>query len=121
MNADELRAIPRQVVVYPEPDGSAFNAIVPSLPGCFSCGGTPEEALAMAADAMACWFEHNPDADDFGPDVGGVHVSAAVPQYLVDRDDEFRKTPAELAKVRADDLQVMREVEAEMAAGHATA
>ena len=38
-------------------DGGGFTAIVPELPGCRSDGETPEEALANAYDAIACWIE----------------------------------------------------------------
>jgi len=32
---------------------------VPELPGCYSCGDTPEEALANIEEAMAAWIESN--------------------------------------------------------------
>ena len=38
-------------------DGGGFIAIVPELPGCFSDGETPEEALRNAYDAIGCWME----------------------------------------------------------------
>jgi predicted RNase H-like HicB family nuclease len=38
-------------------DGGGFGARVPDLPGCMSDGETPEEALANAYDAIACWME----------------------------------------------------------------
>lgn len=39
-----------QVVLTPDEEGG-FDAVVPDLPGCFSFGGTREEAIAMAADS----------------------------------------------------------------------
>ena len=38
-------------------DGGGFIATVPELPGCFSDGDTPEEALRNAYDAIGCWVE----------------------------------------------------------------
>ena len=38
-------------------DGGGFIATVPELPGCFSDGATPEEALRNAYDAIGCWME----------------------------------------------------------------
>ena len=38
-------------------DGGGFVAVAPELPGCRSDGETPQEALANAYDAIACWIE----------------------------------------------------------------
>ena len=38
-------------------DGGGCIATVPELPGCFSDGETPEEALRNAYDAIGCWME----------------------------------------------------------------
>ncbi len=38
------------IVVHKE-KGSDYGVTVPDLPGCFSAGGTLDEALAMACDA----------------------------------------------------------------------
>ena len=38
-------------------DGGGFVAVAPELPGCMSDGETPQEALANAYDAIACWIE----------------------------------------------------------------
>lgn len=45
------------VVLTPEPDGSAYNVVVPALPGCLTWGATVEEALAMARDAIATFLD----------------------------------------------------------------
>lgn len=42
--------------LIPEPEGGWFVR-VKELPGCMSQGDTPEEAMAMIADAMALWLE----------------------------------------------------------------
>lgn len=38
-------------------DGGGFSSIVPDLPGCFSDGETPEQAIANVQDAIAMWIE----------------------------------------------------------------
>ncbi len=37
--------------------GSGYGVTVPDLPGCFSAGDTPEEAIASAREAIACHVE----------------------------------------------------------------
>ena len=49
-------------------DGGGFVAVAPELPGCMSDGETPQEALANAYDAIACWIE------------GAVEIGRAVPE-----------------------------------------
>ncbi len=44
-------------------DGGGYLATVPALPGCKSDGDTPQDALANAYDAIACWIEA---AEDMG-------------------------------------------------------
>ena len=44
------------VLLYPEPDGSAYNVVVPSMPGVSTFGDTVEEALANAREAMEGWL-----------------------------------------------------------------
>ena len=45
------------VVLEPEPDGSAYNVIVPALPEAHTWGATIEEALRMAHDVIALCLE----------------------------------------------------------------
>jgi predicted RNase H-like HicB family nuclease len=49
------------VVLTAEPDGSAYNVIVPALPGCFTWGAPVEESLERAREAIALFLE---DADE---------------------------------------------------------
>ncbi len=44
------------IVLEPAEEGG-YNVSVPALPGCFTQGGTYEEALAMAEDAITLWLE----------------------------------------------------------------
>ena len=46
-----------RVVLEPEPDGSAWNVTVPSLPGCFTYGKTVAEALERAQEAITGYLE----------------------------------------------------------------
>jgi len=45
------------VVLTPDVESGGYTVTVPSLPGVFTHGETVEEALAMARDAIACYFE----------------------------------------------------------------
>jgi len=44
------------VVIYQEPEGG-FSVEVPALPGCFTEGGTLEEALANVREAITGHLE----------------------------------------------------------------
>ncbi len=44
------------VVLHKDPD-SEYGVTVPDLPGCFSAGGTVEEALDAAVEAIECHVE----------------------------------------------------------------
>ena len=52
----ELLTRPYRMVVQGEPE-DGYVAEAPELPGCFTAGDTPEEAMALLRDAMAAWFE----------------------------------------------------------------
>jgi predicted RNase H-like HicB family nuclease len=45
----------------PEPDGSAFNVIVPALPEVATFGNTPEHAIQMAREAIELSLEYRRD------------------------------------------------------------
>ena len=44
-------------VVLHKDAASGYGVTVPDLPGCFSAGDTPEEAIAWAHEAVACHVE----------------------------------------------------------------
>lgn len=50
------------IVIEPGDATSAFGAIVPDLPGCFSAGGTLDEAMAGAEEGAAVWIDATLDA-----------------------------------------------------------
>lgn len=45
------------IILEPEADGSAYNVIVPALPGCLTFGQTVEEAIENAKEAIALHLE----------------------------------------------------------------
>lgn len=51
----ELLARPYRVRVEGDPV-EGYLAEAPELPGCFTAGDSPEEALEMLREAMAGWF-----------------------------------------------------------------
>jgi predicted RNase H-like HicB family nuclease len=56
------------VVLEPEPDGSAWNVIVPALPEAHTWGETPEQALSMAREVIAlCVAERRARGEDIPP------------------------------------------------------
>ena len=59
----ELLDRPYRLVIRGGPvDG--YLAKAPELPGCFTAGETPEEALELLRDAMELWFESMLDTGD---------------------------------------------------------
>ena len=45
-------------------DTATYGVVVPELPGCFSAGDTPDEALAGAQGAAAAWIDAALDAGE---------------------------------------------------------
>ena len=95
--ADPRTAV-REVVIYPDLQGGGFTAVIPSLPGCVTCGDTVEEAAAMAGDAAACYVDGMTDLGrPIPPPAGGSVIRSVRPQFLEDRTDRFRKERADRA------------------------
>lgn len=45
------------VIITPDPESPGWwNAEVPALPGCVSCGQSYEEAMEKIREAMACYI-----------------------------------------------------------------
>ena len=81
----------RQVLVYQDEYGS-WNASVPSLPGCQTCGRNQDEAVAKIREAIAAYLGANPERghdepidlskvarDVTAPDVTDLRVFTPVP------------------------------------------
>ena len=52
---DYYLSLTYKLVVVDDKDG--YTAYYPDLPGCMTCGETPDEVFANALDAKKCWFE----------------------------------------------------------------
>ncbi len=56
------------VLLEPEPDGSAYNVIVPAIPEAHTWGATVEEALRMAREVIElCLEERRARGDEIPP------------------------------------------------------
>ena len=51
-----MEALSYRVLLRKEPEGG-YTVIVPSLPGCVTCGDTIEEAIEMAKEAIELYIE----------------------------------------------------------------
>lgn len=66
-----------QFTLIIEPDGDAFHAYVPSLPGCHTFGATVEEARANLLEAVALHIESMAaDGESPPPAAGHGELSA---------------------------------------------
>ena len=52
-----------EIIIFWSAEDDAFVAEVPELPGCMAHGGTQEEALTNAKEAMQLWID---TAREFG-------------------------------------------------------
>lgn len=50
-------AMPYRMEIMEDKDEGGFVISYPDLPGCITCGGTVENALANVVDAKKAWFE----------------------------------------------------------------
>lgn len=51
-----MKAHSYRVLLNKEPEGG-YTVVVPTLPGCVTCGRTVDEALAMAKEAIELYVE----------------------------------------------------------------
>lgn len=51
-----MRVLSYRVLLRKESEGG-YTAIVPSLPGCVTCGDTIEEAIKMAKEAIGLYID----------------------------------------------------------------
>jgi predicted RNase H-like HicB family nuclease len=64
---------------YKHDDGPGFTVDVPDLPGCVTEGGSWEEAMYMAADAMRLWLEDEVESGRVLPEAGSLEAVAKLP------------------------------------------
>lgn len=68
------------IVIHHDP-GSGYGVTVPDIPGCFSAGDTPEEAIINAREAIECHVEGLLiDGDPF-PSPGKIEDHRCNPDY----------------------------------------
>ncbi len=51
-----MRSVSYRILLRKEPEGG-YTVVVPSLPGCITYGGTVEEAIRMAKEAIKAYLE----------------------------------------------------------------
>jgi len=51
-----MRTLSYRIILRKEPEGG-YTVLVPTLPGCLTCGETIEEAIAMAKEAIEAYIE----------------------------------------------------------------
>jgi len=56
-----------EIIIFWSAEDDAFVAEVPELPGCMAHGGTHEEALANAKQAMQLWIDNAKEHGDAIP------------------------------------------------------
>ena len=54
---NEYLAMPYRMEIIEDRTEGGYVASFPDLPGCISCGDTPQSAAANAQDAKRCWLE----------------------------------------------------------------
>ena len=54
---DEYMQLPYRLEIVPDTEEGGFAARYPELPGCITCGETPEEIMQNAEDAKRVWLE----------------------------------------------------------------
>ena len=60
---------------------AAFGVVVPDLPGCFSAGDTPDEALDATQEAVAAWVDAALDAGQTVPSPSRLDAIRNLPGY----------------------------------------
>jgi predicted RNase H-like HicB family nuclease len=99
-----------KVVLYPEPDGSGWNAEIPEVRGCLSCGRSLAEARRNIREALAVSLDEDDrdaiaEAAIFEEDIRlPAKARAAVKRYEKAR----AKAEAETANLRAAQNDVAR-------------
>ena len=60
-----------EIIIYWSSEDEAFIAEVPELPGCMAHGGTPEDALKNAKEAIQLWIDTAKEFGDVIPEPKG--------------------------------------------------
>jgi predicted RNase H-like HicB family nuclease len=62
-------------------DGSEYGVIVPDLPGCFSSGGTLDEAVDNTREAIELWLDVAIDREMSIPSAGSLETYKSDPEF----------------------------------------
>jgi len=60
-----------EIIIYWSSEDEVFIAEVPELPGCMAHGGTPEDALKNAKEAIQLWMDTAKEFGDVIPEPKG--------------------------------------------------
>ena len=66
-----------ETIIYWSDEDEAFIAEVPELPGCMAHGGTQQEALSNACDAIELWLDTAREFGDPIPEPKGQRLMYA--------------------------------------------
>ena len=69
------------IAIEPGDADHAFGVVVPDLPGCFSAGGTLDEAIDNAKEAIELWLETVIDDGGAVPDARPIAEHQAKPEF----------------------------------------
>lgn len=69
------------VVLHKDPD-SDYGVTVPDLPGCFSAGVTPDDALTQAREAIECHLEGLLSSGEALPQPGSIEDHRQAPSTM---------------------------------------
>lgn len=57
MTLNEYMKLPYRMEIVPDQEEGGYAVTFPELPGCLTCGETPETAVSNAEDAKKTWLE----------------------------------------------------------------
>lgn len=69
------------IAIEPGNDTTAWDVVVPDLPGCFSAGDTMSEAMVNAVEAIDLWCQAVADDGGTLPLVKAVDEHVAAPEF----------------------------------------
>ena len=76
-----MRSVSYRILLRKEPEGG-YTVVVPSLPGCITYGGTVEEAIKMAKEAIEAYLESlRQHGDEIPTEEGTLEYTLMVEAY----------------------------------------
>ncbi len=78
---NRMRSVSYRILLRKEPEGG-YTVVVPSLPGCITYGGTVEEAIRMAKEAIEAYLESlRQHGDEIPTEEGTLEYTLMVEAY----------------------------------------